>query len=159
MNIDSTNPSLVTSTNSYMDYQKATQEQIEKFQATMQEKTQAKTLDVSDKGKIHSYMSSLSPEERTEAKTFLDSVKSAKEDGSFDAATFAGQAPESIKNMAGEFGVNLEDMLGKAPKENPLMNAQGTFKGGANLYRQVSAFNTGQEQTTSIMDILADEQA
>ncbi|WP_281557401.1 hypothetical protein [Thalassomonas sp. RHCl1] len=158
MNINSTSPSLVTSTHSYMDYQKATQEQIEKFQATMQEKTQDKTLDVSDKGKIHNYMSGLSAEERTEAKTFLDSVKSAKENGSFDAATFAGQAPESIKNMASEFGVNLEDMIGKAPKDNPLMNAQGTFKGGTNLYQQVSRLNSGQEQTASIMDILADEQ-
>jgi len=157
MNINNTNPSLVTSTNSYMDYKRATQEQIEKFQATMQEKTQEKTLDVSDKGKIHNYMSALSPQERTEAKGFLDSVKSAKENGSFDAATFAGQAPDAIKNMAGEFGVDLEDMLSKAPKENPLMNNRGTFKGGANLYQQVSNLHSGQEQTASIMDILADE--
>lgn len=152
MNINSASPSLVTGTSSYMDYKRATQEQIEKFQATLEDKT----LDVSDKGKIHSYMSGLSPEERTEAKTFLDAVKTAKESGDFDAASFAGQAPDAIKNMASQFNVDLEEMLSKAPKENPLMNGSGTFKGGANMYQQVSALNSGKN-IASFTDLLTNE--
>ena len=147
MNINSTSPSLVTGTNSYIDYKRATQEQIEKFQATMQEKT----VDVSDKGKVHNYMSDLSAEDRTQAKDFLDSVKVSKEAGTFDAAAFANQAPESIKNMASQFGVNLEDMISKAPQDNPLMKNTGTFKGGANMYQQVSSLNHGQDKASAII--------
>jgi hypothetical protein len=72
-------------------------------------------LDISAVGNLRNMMrnmiSSMSEEERAEMQAFDEEVRKAIESGDFDAAEMAEKAPEKLKALAEENGLDLEEML------------------------------------------------
>ncbi len=76
-------------------------------------------MSISGPGKMMSKISGMSEEEKAEMDAFRDTVMSALENGTFDAAALAEEAPESMAEFADENGMDLEKMvegMAKGPK-------------------------------------------
>ncbi len=69
--------------------------------------------------------SELSEEEKSEVKEFLGKLRDSVSNGTFDAAALAEEAPDSLKALAEQEGINLEDLLNTLSQGPPRMKRGG----------------------------------
>jgi len=110
-------------------------------------------LSVTDMGSLLSETSSLTEEEQEEVKEWFAEVMGSIKSGNYDAEALAESAPEALKNLAAEEGIDLAGAITetadtleqlKPPEGPPPMMAMG---GGGD--------DESEEET--ILDILSDD--
>ena len=96
----------------------------------------------------------LTAEQQEEMKAFRETMRDALRNDEFDAESMADQAPEFLKEKAGEQGVDLASLLSDAQEKFDAMRSfAGGRDGGGNPYA------TGLEQAeSSLLAMLGDEQ-
>ena len=105
-NLSSILPTLFNSGNNQLSVENS----IGRFQGF----SQSDTLNISGFGQLanlKSELSNLGAEESAEVQQFHQEVFSSIQDGTFDAESLANSAPESVKNLAQEKGIDLEQAL------------------------------------------------
>jgi len=66
--------------------------------------TSTSTLDLSA-------LDDMTDDEKTEVQSFMETLKSSLEDGTFDADTLASNAPDALKSLAEENGMSVSDLI------------------------------------------------
>jgi hypothetical protein len=101
-----------------------------------------------------SSLSNLTDDEKSDLQSFMESIKSSIENGTFDADTLASSAPEAIQNLAEENNMSVSDLiqeLGNEAKNILSSPPPANEMSGSNGY-QNSALSGS---TTSSYSILA----
>ncbi len=154
MNINTQHNTNVSNLSAINTQSQGMEDKIAEKKEMMQKKMEEQGVDISQMGKVSSFMSNLPPADKAEVANFNKSIQNAKKSGSFDAATLAKEAPEAINQLAAQLEVSTEDML-----TNMTGNGiQGMISGskpqantpGINTYMSVSA---NQDQSNSILDL------
>jgi hypothetical protein len=64
-----------------------------------------------------SSLQDLSDEEKSDVQSFMETLKSSLEDGTFDADTLAASAPDALQNLAEENGMSVSDLIKELANE------------------------------------------
>lgn len=155
-NLSSIVPTLFNSGNNQLSVGNS----IDRFQSL----SQSDTLNISGLGQLanlQSELSNLSAEESAEVQQFRQEVFSSIRDGTFDAESLSNNAPDSVKNLAQEKGIDLEQALsqmnGKAQEMKNLFASSGYGLNLANLGTEALSQGypaNSQDPVQDMLDIL-----
>ncbi len=154
MNINTQQSTNVNNLSAIHTQSQGMEDKIAEKKEMMQKKMEGQGVDISQIGRVSSFMSNLSPTDKVDVANFNKSIQDAKKNGSFDAATLAKEAPDAINQLAAQLEISTEEMLsnmtgngiqGMISGNNPQTNVTGI-----NTYMSVS---TNQEQSNSILDL------
>ena len=108
--------------------------------------TSTSTLDLSS-------IEELSNDEKSELQSFMETLKSSVEDGTFDADTLAASAPDALTTLAEENGMDVTDLVQEladdvknAPPPPPMM--MGMAGDGSDFSGLFSTTNSTDETST-----------
>jgi len=91
----------------------------------------------------------LSDDEKSDVQSFMKTLKSSLEDGTFDADTLASSAPDVLKNLAEKNGMSVSELIQELADE-----AENTSPPPANMYGsseyQSSSFTDSVGSTYSV---------
>ncbi len=132
------------------------EDKIAEKKEMMQKQMEEQNVDISQMGRVSSFMSGLSATEKSAVADFNKSVQSAKKSGNFDATALAKEAPEAINQLAQQLNVSTEEMLSNMTGNG----IQGMISGskeqstnsGINAYLDVSS---SQKSSDSILDLFS----
>lgn len=97
----------------------------------------ASPVTVSNNAKVSSHLDSLPNKDKTEIKSFMQSV--AQKGGNLNPQLNA--APKSVQSMAQKLGMNMNEMVKAMPSESPKPQATSGNKTGAGA-KGIAAYNT-----------------
>jgi hypothetical protein len=121
MNINSMNSHGINQLQS-MQALGAEQSLPQKTAITAEAPTGQNKVNISQAGQVGSYMANLPKEQQQEVKDYLQSVREAKADGSFDIAASIKDAPAAFNDLAKQLNLSNEetlDVMAKMPAKGP----------------------------------------
>lgn len=114
-------------------------------------------VSISKVGQVGSYIANLPEEQQVEIKDYLQSIRTAKENGSFDIQASINSAPEAFNILATELNISSEEALTvmseKPPKHFPKSTAETEKSTGISAYADVAAQSKTNNEKGSIFEM------
>ncbi|MGV2873621.1 hypothetical protein [Colwellia sp. E150_009] len=100
-------------------------------------------VSISKTGQIGSYIANLPEEQQQEIKGYLQSIREAQSNGSFDLQTSIDNAPEAFNNLLSQLNISGEEVLGNTPDMQPKnlskLSSEHGQAAGISVYADVAA--------------------
>lgn len=114
-------------------------------------------VSISKAGQVGSYIANLPEEQQQEIKGYLQSIREAKENGSFDLEVSISNAPEAFNNLASQLDISSEEALGvmsdRQPKELSKLSAEHQKVPGISVYADVAAQSKTNSEKNSFVEM------
>lgn len=102
-------------------------------------------VQISRPSQFMQYADSLSDTDKQELKSYMDEVRAAIDDGSFDAQALTENAPESLKNFAAQNGESVSDVLSTIKEHHDTMKSRmGSLLGTSSQQNTASSTSLGE---------------
>ena len=105
--------------------------------------TNKQEVSISKAGQIGSYIANLPEEQQQEIKGYLQSIREAQNNGSFDLQASIDNAPEAFNNLLSQLNISSKEVLGNTPDMQPKnlskQSAEHGQAAGISVYADVAA--------------------
>jgi hypothetical protein len=159
MNINTTNNQSI---NQIQSLQAIASEQSSQKNSELEKstKTNEHEINISKAGQVSAYIDNLPEAEQQELKGYLQSIREAKSNGSFDIESSINNAPAEFNELVNKLNLNGEDVLDNMSEVLPKGKGAASFaiegekSPGISSYTDIAA-QTTDNKDSSIFDKLA----